>query len=101
LANLKDKFTIDDLKNFGQIITNINHQVTHCKTTSNSRLSELQLIYTIDHLCHISGMLCQVIEQQLEGHIETYDPYRFILEKLASAENGVDSFLKIKKIDLD
>ena len=101
MANLKDKFTIDDMKALDQRLNHIYYQVTHYQTRSNAGLTELQLLDTIDHLCRMSGMLCDVIEQQLEGHIETSEPHRYIDRKLGTVETGIKNFLEVKKIDLD
>ncbi|MBT2725126.1 MULTISPECIES: hypothetical protein [unclassified Bacillus (in: firmicutes)] len=101
MANLKDKFTIEDMKEFDARLNRIFHQVTHPNTRTTVGVTELQLLGVIDYLCRTSGMLCDMIEQQLEGHIETYDPQRYIDRKLWTAENGIKNFLKVKKIDLD
>jgi hypothetical protein len=101
MANLKDKFTIQDMKELDQRLHLIFDQVTHYQTRKNAGVTELQLLDTIDHLCRVSGMFCDMIEQQLEGHIETSDPYGYINGKLGTAETGVKNFLKVKKIELD
>jgi hypothetical protein len=101
LATLKDKFTVQDMKEINERLNQIFHQVTHPDTRTNVGVTELQLIGVIDYLTRVSGMLCDIIEQQLEGNIETYDPYRYIDKKLWVAENGINNFLKVKKIDLD
>ncbi|WP_026567256.1 hypothetical protein [Bacillus sp. UNC41MFS5] len=101
MANLKDKFTIEDMKELDYRINQIFYQVTHTNTTTTVGVTELQLLGVIDHLCRVSGMLSDMIEQQLEGHIETYDPHSYIDRKLSSAELGIKNFLKVKKIDLD
>lgn len=101
MANLKDKFTIDDMRVFDQRLTHILDRVTHYQTRSTAGLTQLQLLDTIDHLCRVSGMLCNIIEQQLEGHIESSDPYRYIDRKLDTVETGIKNFLKVKKIELD
>jgi hypothetical protein len=101
MANLKDKFTIDDMRALDHRLNQIFFQVSHYQTRSNARLTELQLLDTIDHLCRMSGMLCDVIEQQLEGHVETLDPHSYIDRKLGTVETGIKNFLEVKKIDLD
>jgi hypothetical protein len=101
MANLKDKFTVEDIREYNARLNNIFYQVTHGNTTANVGITELQLLGVIDHLCRVSGMLCDMIEQQLEGHIETYDPHRYIDSKLGSVETGTKNFLKVKKIELD
>lgn len=101
MANLKDKFTVEDMKEFNKRFNNIFYQVTHEKTTTTVGVTELQLLGVIDSLCRVSGMLGDVIEQQLEGQIETSDPYTEIDRKLGNVETGIKNFLKVKKIDLD
>lgn len=101
MANLKDKFTVEDMKELDQRINKIFYQVTHANTTTSAGVTELQLLGVIDHLCRVSGMLSDMIEQQLEGHIETFDPYSYLNRKLGNAEIGIKNYLKIKKIELD
>ncbi|MCM2533301.1 hypothetical protein NDK43_13975 [Neobacillus pocheonensis] len=101
MADLKDKFTVDDIKELDQRLNRIFYQVTHYQTRSNAGQVEIQLLDVIDRICRVSGMLCDLIEQHLEGNIETNDPYRYIDGKLSIAENGINNFLKVKKIDLD
>jgi hypothetical protein len=101
MSNLNDKFSLDDIRDLDQRLNHIFEQVTHYQTRTNAGLTELQLLNTIDHLCRVSGMLCDMIEQQIEGHIESSDPYGYINGKLGTAETGVKNFLKVKKIDLD
>ena len=101
MASLKDKFTIDDTKELNARINRVLYQVTHENTTTTVGVSELQLIGVIDHLCKVSSMLCDMLEQQLDGHIETFDPYSFIDRRLRTVENGVSNFIKIKRIDVD
>ncbi|MGZ4160473.1 MAG: hypothetical protein ACXVHV_11150 [Methanobacterium sp.] len=100
MANLKDKFTVDDISELTSKINHIFYQATHWETTSNAGLTELQLLNVIDQFCRISCMLCNMIEQQLEGNIDTNDPKGYIKEKLSSADNGIKNFLTVKKIDL-
>jgi hypothetical protein len=97
MANLNDKFSLDDMRDLDQRLNNIFEQVTHYQTRSNAGLTELQLLNTIDHLCRVSGMLCDMIE----GHIETSDPFSYIDKNLGTVETGVKNFLKVKKIELD
>jgi hypothetical protein len=101
MANLKDKFTVEDMKALDQRLNRIFYQVTNYQTRSNAGVTELQLLDTIDHLCRVSGMLCDVIEQQLDGHIETSEPHSYIDKKLSTVETGIKNFLKVKKIELD
>jgi hypothetical protein len=101
MTNLKDKFTVQDTKELNERINSIYYQVTHANTRTTVGVTELQLLGVIDYLCRVSGMLCDVVEQQLEGHIETFDPHRYIDMKLRTAENGISNFLRVKKINLD
>lgn len=101
MAYLKDKFTVNDIKELDRRLNRIYYHATHGITLTNSGVTEIQLLNVIDHLCRTSGMLCDLIEQQLEGNIETVDPYGYIDRKIGSAENGIENFLKVKKIDLD
>ncbi|MDQ0975876.1 hypothetical protein QFZ31_005754 [Neobacillus niacini] len=102
MANLNDKFSLDDMRDLDQRLNHIFEQVTHYQTRSNAGLTELQLLNTIDHLCRVSGMLCDVIEQQIEGHyIESSDPLSYIDKNLGTVETGVKNFLKVKKIDIE
>ncbi|MBM7654173.1 hypothetical protein [Neobacillus cucumis] len=100
MAYLKDKFTIQDTKEINERINRIFNQVTHANTTTTVGVTELQLLGIIDHLCRVSGMLCDMVEQQLEGHIETFDPHSYIDKKLKNAEIGISNFIKIKKINV-
>ncbi|MGG3467817.1 hypothetical protein ABES02_10080 [Neobacillus pocheonensis] len=100
MANLKDKFTIEDIKELDKRLNSIYYRATHGITLTSSGITEIQLLNIIDNLCRASGMLCDVIEQQLEGNIETVDPYGYIIRKIGTAENGIENFLKVKKIDL-
>jgi hypothetical protein len=101
MATLKDKFTLDDIIELNQRINSIFYQVTHANTRAKAGVVELQLLNIVDQLCRVSGMLFDIMEQQLEGHIETFDPYGYIDGKLDSAEIGIHNFLQIKKIELD
>ncbi|PLS04044.1 hypothetical protein [Neobacillus cucumis] len=101
MANLKDKFTVQDTKELNKRLNRIFYDVTHANTRKTVGVTELQLLGVIDHLCRVSGMLCDMVEQQLEGHIETFDPHSYIEKKLRTAENGISNFLKVKKINLD
>ncbi|WP_285290747.1 MULTISPECIES: hypothetical protein [unclassified Bacillus (in: firmicutes)] len=42
-----------------------------------------------------------MIEQQLEGYIETSEPHSYIDRKLGTVETGIKNFLNVKKIELD
>jgi hypothetical protein len=101
MANLNDKFMIDDMRALDQRFNHIFEQVTHYQTRSSAGLTELQLLDVIDRLCRVSGMLCDMIEQQIEGNIESSDPYSYIDRKLRTAEIGIQNFLKVKKVKLD
>ncbi|MFP5111854.1 hypothetical protein ACSU64_05680 [Bacillaceae bacterium C204] len=100
MANLKDKFTVEDIKELDRRLNRIYYHATHGITITNSGVTEIQLLNIIDHLCRASGMLCDMIEQQLENNIETVDPYGYIVRKIYSAENGIENYLKVKKIDI-
>ncbi|MEH7419599.1 hypothetical protein V7266_30670, partial [Neobacillus drentensis] len=93
MANLKDKFTVQDTRELNERLNSIFYQVTHANTIKTVGVTELQLLDVIDHLCRVSGMLCNMVEQQLEGHIETFDPYTYIDRKLGTAEKGITNFL--------
>jgi hypothetical protein len=101
MANLNDKFSLDDMRGLDRRLNHIFEQVTHYQTRTNAGLTELQLLNTIDHLCRVSGMLCDMIEQQIEGHIESSDPFSYIDKNLGTVETGVKNFLKVKKIEID
>ncbi|MEY2196749.1 hypothetical protein AB7942_29150 [Neobacillus sp. BF23-41] len=74
MANLKDKFTVEDIKELDRKLNRIYYHATHGITITNSGVTEIQLLNVIDNLCRASGMLCDMLEQQLEGNIETVDP---------------------------
>ncbi|MCM2532728.1 hypothetical protein NDK43_10460 [Neobacillus pocheonensis] len=101
MATLKDKFTTEDIKELNQRLNYILNQATHANTRIKAGVVELQLLNVIDQLCRVSGMLLDITEQQLEGHIETFDPYGFMDGKLETAEIGIQNLLQIKKIELD
>jgi hypothetical protein len=100
MANLSDKFTIEELKDFEKRINNIFYQATHGITRENSNETERQLLLSIDQLSRVSGMLCDLIEQQIDGHIETHDPKSYIDSKLGSAETWIRHYLEYKNINL-
>jgi hypothetical protein len=101
MANLNDKFTLDDMRELDQRLNHIFEQVTHYQTRTNAGLTELLLLDLIDHLCRVSGMLCDMNERQKEGPFESSDPYSYINKELGTVETGIKNFLKVKKIELD
>ncbi|NRD79580.1 hypothetical protein HPT25_19655 [Bacillus sp. BRMEA1] len=101
MATLKDKFTLEDLKELEKVINHIMNQATHEKTTKFVTVSELQLLCVIDNLCQVSGLLCDLIEQQMNGHIEIFDPYQYLNHKLESTDNGIKNYLRVKKIEIE
>lgn len=98
MATLRDKFTVDDIEEITSKINHIFYQATHWETTSKSRLAELQLLYVIDNLCRLSAIMCNVIEQELNGHIETPNPKDSINRNLSSAANGIQNFIQSRNI---
>ncbi|MDQ0200194.1 hypothetical protein [Neobacillus ginsengisoli] len=101
MATLKDKFTHEDIAALNKRLNYVFYQATHGNTRTKSGVVELQLLNIVDQLCKVSGMLLDIMEQQLDGQIETFDPYRYINGKLETAEIGIQNFLQIKKIDID
>jgi hypothetical protein len=101
MTNLKDKFTVEDMKEITRRINHVFYQTTHWKTREKTSEQELLLLGTIDHLCRVSSMLCGAIEQQLEGHIETHDPKGYIDGKFSIAESRMNTYLSYRRIDLN
>lgn len=101
MARLNDKFTIEQMKDFEKRLNKIHYNVTHWKTRSTASETEIELINTIDYLCRVPNMLAGIIEQELEGHIETSDPYGYTDGKLSVAESCIKSYLKVKNLTLD
>lgn len=101
MARLNDKFTIEEMCELNQRLSELFYQVTNRETTKNASITELQLLNVVDQLTRISGMLCDVIEMELEGNIETSNPHGYINGKLGIVENGINNYLKVKKIELD
>lgn len=101
MADLKEKFTVDDISELTSKINHIFYQATHWETTKNAGLTELQLINVVDQFCRVSSMLCNMIGQELEGNFETNDQKGYIKGKLSSADNGIKNFIKAKNIHLD
>jgi hypothetical protein len=101
MAKLSDKFTIEQIKDLEKRLNKIHYNVTHWQTRSTATETELQLINTIDHLVRVPNILCHIIEQALEGHIETFDPHGYADGKLGIAESSLIKYLKLKDINLD
>lgn len=60
----------------------------------NHTEDENKLLNTVDNLCRVAGMLCSVIEQDLDGHIETADPLDYVYQKLSNSEGYLEFFFK-------
>jgi hypothetical protein len=101
MANrLSDKFTIEEIKDLNSRINKVFYNATVWQTRQATTEMEQQLIDCIDHLCRVSGMLSDMIEQDLKGDIVTSDPLRYLQGKLSVAEGSLEYYLKRKNVDV-
>jgi hypothetical protein len=102
MAKLKDRYSINDMKDLCHRFNQINYDMTHYKTreAANSD-SEHALHSTIDYLVRVANMLSMTIQEELEGDVVTSDPMYYIKAKLNVAEQSVKSYHRLKKINLD
>lgn len=101
MTRLKDKFTIDDMKEYEKRFNEIHYSITHWKTRNDVTERELELINTIDYLVRVPNIFCRVIEEDIKGHIETGDPHGYAKGKLGVAEASLRHYLELREIDFN
>jgi hypothetical protein len=101
LSRLNNKVTIEQLRDISKTLHEIHYNATHWITRSTASETELELISTIDYLCRVTNILCNIIEQELEGHIETHDPMKYVEEKLLLSHSSINSYLKVKELNFE
>jgi hypothetical protein len=101
VQRLKDKFTLEEVKDIDKRINKLFYNATHYKTRTNSNEAENELLHVVDHLCRVSNMLCDMIECEMEGHIECADPHDYIDGKLGLAEAWMNNYVNNKRINLN
>lgn len=91
MACLHDKFSVDEIKAIDKRIHQIFNQATSISSATDK---ERLLLNSLEKLSRVSGMLCDMIQQEMEGHIETSDPHSYIDSKLSSSEYNLNSYVK-------
>lgn len=98
MARLEDKFTVSELDSLSQKLCDMQANATALELRINSNDQEIELLDTVDHLCRVANMLCNVIEADLKGHIKTSEPLNYINNKFSGAELSLENYHKQKNI---